>query len=702
VRHLSPRSAVFAAIAATLALVALCSSAQAAFTVFDANQLVQASPSRVQTGRLTTSGAGSTCASTKATPGLTGATPTFNVNVHTVSSRNNSPVCLTFTVAPACTQAIPLYSVIYSSLYTRGFPTIGYLGDGGAPSASAQMTASVTVPADGTLQWAVGPTTASTLCSAFHATITSPVPFATEAPELSGALAVGALLHGASGRWFAGASTASSEQWLRCDEDGASCLPIAGATASDYTPAGDDVGHTLRLRESVTSAGQSAASESDNTEVVPGQPPRAALSHTVSQGQPFVPGVDLVAGSSVDDDVLTVRTPFDVTVDGTAYQSVFVSTNGNVQFADDDKDVSDAYENDCLPSSEISSFFAPLWEDLDLSATPSEPGNGIYTTTTGTAPHRAFVIEWRGVREGTTTPIDAEAVFHEDSQTRTAVYAEPGDGGGSATIGYQERIGPEYVSQLSCDTAGSVQAGTKLDVSSSQPTIAGTPQAGQPLTGSDAQWVGGEPITTHFQWQLCDAQGDGCADAPGAIGASFTPGDDAVGHTARLSSRATNTGGTGSAVSQPSGVIAAAAPGGGGGGGAGGGGRGASTPRRHAPVLSKVSLSARSLRAKTSLKLRFTSSQAGRATVVVQHKTPGRRAGKKCVAATHANRTKKACTRYAAVRTLKPTVKARRAMAVLIKSRGLAPGTYHVVVTVTSSATKLRSRPKTLTTTVKH
>src|SRR5207245_634324 len=54
---------------------------------------------------------------------------------------------------------------------------------------------------------------------------------------------------------YSPAPTSSSYQWRLCDNAGASCSNIGGATSSTYTPVAGDVGGTLRVVETVSKAG---------------------------------------------------------------------------------------------------------------------------------------------------------------------------------------------------------------------------------------------------------------------------------------------------------------------------------------------------------------------------------------------------------------------------------------------------------------
>ena len=90
----------------------------------------------------------------------------------------------------------------------------------------------------------------------------APVPPAnTAAPSLSGAAQAGSIVMVSSGGWSGTAPISYAYQWRRCDSGGASCVDIAGATASSYTAASADVGSTLvAVVTASNSAGSSSAS----------------------------------------------------------------------------------------------------------------------------------------------------------------------------------------------------------------------------------------------------------------------------------------------------------------------------------------------------------------------------------------------------------------------------------------------------------
>jgi hypothetical protein len=82
-------------------------------------------------------------------------------------------------------------------------------------------------------------------------------------PALVGRARHGSRLHALSGGWISGEPIASySYRWLRCDRSGAGCTPIPGATAADYTAQRPDVGKTLRVAVTATSAAGDATAQS--------------------------------------------------------------------------------------------------------------------------------------------------------------------------------------------------------------------------------------------------------------------------------------------------------------------------------------------------------------------------------------------------------------------------------------------------------
>ncbi|MBI1761534.1 MAG: hypothetical protein HYR56_08885 [Acidobacteria bacterium] len=185
--------------------------------------------------------------------------------------------------------------------------------------------------------------------------------------------------------------------------------------------------------------------------------PLTQYTFTSSAGNAMVPGTTLVPGSQDDDAALAITLPFTYSVYGTSFTTAFVSTNGNVQFG---AAGSADFSNTCpLPGTTTDALgraLMPYWDDMDLRTTaPGGANNGVYTSTSGSAPNRIFNIEWRGVRFGATTPINYEVRLFEGQQRFDVIYGTLDDGGASASVGVQSADAPTtFFTSASCNTAG--------------------------------------------------------------------------------------------------------------------------------------------------------------------------------------------------------------------------------------------------------
>lgn len=108
------------------------------------------------------------------------------------------------------------------------------------------------------------------------------------------------------------------------------------------------------------------------------------------------------------------------------------------------------------------------------------------------------------------------------------------------------------------------------------PLLTGTAQEGGSLSTDDGTWTAIAGATWSYGWQRCDAGGGSCADIAGALARAYGVTSADVGKRLRSKVSVTTNGGTATAYSTPSPVVAEATSSGGGapsGGGGGGGGR---------------------------------------------------------------------------------------------------------------------------------
>jgi GH25 family lysozyme M1 (1,4-beta-N-acetylmuramidase) len=97
-----------------------------------------------------------------------------------------------------------------------------------------------------------------------------------------------------------------------------------------------------------------------------------------------------------------------------------------------------------------------------------------------------------------------------------------------------------------------------LPLLSTPPTIAGAPQAGQPLAAVPGTWEGGKPLTFTYQWRLCDAAGVTCTSISGATGETYEPATTDVGHSLKVIVTATSATGAATATTIASAPVTAA------------------------------------------------------------------------------------------------------------------------------------------------
>jgi hypothetical protein len=97
----------------------------------------------------------------------------------------------------------------------------------------------------------------------------------------------------------------------------------------------------------------------------------------------------------------------------------------------------------------------------------NNPGDGIFTTTTGSAPNRTFYVEWRAHRCcGTgTAAVNFEVAFRESSSTIRYIYGSNAEAtpGSSATIGVQSNPTGSFT-ELGANVSGLVTPGKRFEL----------------------------------------------------------------------------------------------------------------------------------------------------------------------------------------------------------------------------------------------
>lgn len=106
-------------------------------------------------------------------------------------------------------------------------------------------------------------------------------------------------------------------------------------------------------------------------------------------------------------------------------------------------------------------------------------------------------------------------------------------------------------------TSGDATIADTAPSNTTAPAISGSAQEGSTLTASSGSWSGTTPITFTYAWERCDSGGSSCSAISSATSQTYTVASADVGHTLRVSVTATNSTGTGNALSDASDVVLA-------------------------------------------------------------------------------------------------------------------------------------------------
>src|SRR5262249_17837300 len=152
----------------------------------------------------------------------------------------------------------------------------------------------------------------------------------------------------------------------------------------------------------------------------------------------FIPADQTVLTLTGDDAVQQISLPFAFPFYGGSSTSAWVDTNGVVSFA---APPGPAWNHGAIPSAAATAktnlAAYPFWDDLLIDAQSS-----VRTASSGTAPNRQFIIEWRNARfYDDAARVSFEVILAENG-TITFAYkdidlASTRERGGTATVGIE-------------------------------------------------------------------------------------------------------------------------------------------------------------------------------------------------------------------------------------------------------------------------
>ncbi|MEU9605555.1 S8 family serine peptidase [Streptomyces sp. NPDC048057] len=239
----------------------------------------------------------------------------------------------------------------------------------------------------------------------------------------------------------------------RCVTDGTSQLTVAGDTTA-----------TVTLPERTDTFGHACATGSGS----------------------FATGATALALTG-DNSTERVELPFPVPLYGKNHTVAHVGTNGTLSFGGPHTADSNAsIPNAATPNATL----YPFWDDLVVNGGDS----AVHTAVTGTAPHRAYVVEWRNVVHWSapSEKFSFSAVIGEDGRISFHYKGTAGTGfktGSSATIGVENATGTDAF--LYSFNTPVLSDGLSISFRTTRHGVV----RGQVLDANDGKGVGGADVT---------------------------------------------------------------------------------------------------------------------------------------------------------------------------------------------------------------
>ncbi|HEX2214582.1 MAG TPA: hypothetical protein VHH12_14255, partial [Mycobacterium sp.] len=350
-------------------------------------------------------------------------------------------------------------------------------------------------------------------------------PRSTASPHVDGPSYVGERLTASVGEWSNAATAVYDYQWRRCDADGENCTDLPGATDAAYTPGEDDLDARLRVAVSATNNGGTTTATSEPTQPIGGRRPPANVA---------LPEVD---GLIYNGETAVAQEGTWIGAEPIAMEYQWLRCSG-----DECDDIDGATEaGHEIGAADIGSALR-----VRVTATNSQG------TSSATSPSSAVVEEPPAPTNVIAPAAEGEPAAGEwltattgEWQPRVSRYEyqwrrcdSTGDNctdiNGATASTYQLR-GPDAdhrvrlrVRALNVGGAGEAESEPTESISPPNPPeslwgswISGNTQDRSTLTLEEGGWAGTEPIEYTRQWQRCNAQGEECADIPGADGAEY-------------------------------------------------------------------------------------------------------------------------------------------------------------------------------------
>lgn len=388
-------------------------------------------------------------------------------------------------------------------------------------------------------------------------------PANTGPPAISGMPAVGQTLEASTGSWAGTPSFTYTYQWLDCNILG-ECVEIGGGSTPTYTVPALDVASVLEVVVTARNQVGEATATSQATAAVPGIAP-------VDEELPTITGL------LTDGQLLSVLVgEWEGTGQMTyTYQWLLCNANG-----EECADVSEA------TAATLSLVSGDVGKTLRVAVTATNAAGSATVTSPATGTVGALLpsnVELPGITGSLidgqalkaltgswsgSTPLSysyqwelCNATGGECSSVSEAVTATLSLV--SADVGKTVRVAVTATNSGGSTTATSPATnavGALLPSNTELPSVTGSLVDGQILKALTGGWSGSTPMSYSYQWLLCNATGEECANVSEGVAATLSLVSGDVGKTVRVAVTATNSGGSTTATSPATSTIAALLP----------------------------------------------------------------------------------------------------------------------------------------------
>jgi hypothetical protein len=407
-----------------------------------------------------------------------------------------------------------------------------------------------------------GSNSASAAPTAIVAAAPSGAPVATARPSIDGKTQTEAMLTVRPAAWTGTPPIDVRYDWWRCDRTGGTCIN-RNRHGTTYGLTGDDVDHTLRLIVRGQNSIGGATSLSDPTAIV-----TAAATAPVPSAAPTVAGTAQVGATLTGNRGAWANNP-------TSYMYTWLrcDTNGGncgstglhaPAYKLTTTDLGHRIRLRIEAANQAGTHTADSSPTAVIVAAPAAPLSAVAPTVSGTAQVGATLTANRGSWSG--NPTSYTYTWIRCDANNNNCLALPAHGSSyqptSADVGHRLRFRVEAANAGGHATADSaptavIAAAPQPPALGTRPSVSGTAQAGNTLTGNRGGWSG-NPTSYTYTWMRCDANNNNNCVALPTHGSSYQLTSADIGHRLRFRVEAANPVGHATADSAATAVIAAA------------------------------------------------------------------------------------------------------------------------------------------------